>query len=378
MIDVPLTPAVDPQPTRPRKWLRRVGALMAVTLFAVAAGTCGALIGQWLDRDPSPPQRASDDALEIGAARDGDMPRINVAKVAEYVAPSVVTVSADIEDELLGPGGSIGTGLILTSDGEILTNAHVVEGATKIRIRLAGQTEPIAATLLATDVGNDLALLRVSGDGYQPATIADPDSVRIGDDVVAIGFALDLDGDPSVTLGIISALDRTIVSGDGALDGLIQTDAAISSGNSGGPLVNSLGEVVGINTAVARGDSSVAAINIGFAISMAEAIPIIESLRAKAGGVERSEGYMGVGVDDRRDGGQGAIVANVEPESPAEAAGIMEDDLVISINEVAVDGAAGVVAAVRDSEPGDRVKIVVLRAGNELKLTVTLADRPES
>ena len=180
--------------------------------------------------------------------------------------------------------------MITTSDGEILTNAHVVEDATEIRVRLSGETEPRPATLLAADAGNDLALLRIAGDDFVPATFADPDSMRIGDEVVAIGFALDLDGAPSVTRGIVSALDRTIVTSSGALDGLVQTDAAISSGNSGGPLVNALGEVVGINTAVARGDATVAATNIGFAISVGEAVPIVESLREQAEGELRTRG----------------------------------------------------------------------------------------
>ncbi len=134
-----------------------------------------------------------------------------------------------------------------------MTNAHVVVDASKIRVRLAGETEPRDARLVAIDVGNDLALLRIAGTGFPAARFAEPGAIGIGDEVVAIGFALDLDGQPSVTLGIVSALDRTVMSENGALDGLIQTDAAISSGNSGGPLVNAAGEVVGIDTAVLNG-----------------------------------------------------------------------------------------------------------------------------
>ena len=343
----------------------------------VGAGFAGAAIHQRLDRDPRPPQRASTVALDLGAARDSDLPPIDVAAVAAYVAPSVVTISADI-DGPLGSGGSIGTGVFTTADGEILTNAHVVENATEIRVRLAGETEPREATLLAADPGNDLALLRVAGNGYVPATFAEPDSVRIGDEVVAIGFALDLDGAPSVTLGIVSALERTIETVNGALDGLIQTDAAISSGNSGGPLVNALGEVVGINTAVARSDSSTAASNIGFAISGAEALPIVESLREQADGVLREEGYLGVSLGDRRDGGQGAVIGAVDTGTPAAAAGILEGDIVVAIDDNTIDGATGLVAAVRDREPGDELEIVVLREGRQLTLTVVLTSRPQT
>ncbi len=344
----------------------------------VGAGFAGAAIFQQLDRDPRPPQRASNVALDLGAVRESDLPPIDVAAVAEYVAPSVVTISADI-DGPLGPGGSIGTGVITTSDGEILTNAHVVADATEIRVRLAGETEPRQATLLASDPGNDLALLRISGSGFVAATFAEPDSVRIGDEVVAIGFALNLDGAPSVTLGIVSALARTIeTAGGGALDGLIQTDAAISSGNSGGPLVNALGQVVGINTAVARGDSTTAASNIGFAISGAEAIPVIESMRQRADGEQRQEGFLGISLGDRADGGQGAVVGAVDDDTPADRAGVMAGDIVIAVDDETIDGASGLVAAIRDHEPGDEIEITVLRAGTTLILTAELADRPET
>ena len=155
----------------------------------------------------------------------------------------------------------------------------MVADASKIRVRLAGETEPRDATLLAIDVGNDLALLRIAGSGFPAARFADPSSIGVGDEVVAIGFALDLDGQPSVTLGIVSALDRTVMTESGALDGLVQTDAAISSGNSGGPLVNGAGEIVGINTMVVKGGAATAATNVGLAISNAEALEVIASLR---------------------------------------------------------------------------------------------------
>jgi putative serine protease PepD len=360
--------------------MRRTALGTAFAVAMVGAGLVGAVVQDELDRDPLPPQRASSVALDVGAARDGTLPAIDVAAVADHIAPSVVTISADIESEVLGaPGGSVGTGVITTSDGEILTNAHVVENATEIRVRLTGETEPRQAELLALDPGNDLALLRIAGDDFVPATFAESESVRIGDEVVAIGFALDLDGAPSVTLGIVSALDRTITIGEaGALDGLIQTDAAISSGNSGGPLVNSLGEVIGINTAVARGDFTTAATNIGFAISVEEVLRVVDQLREQAAGTQREEGYLGVTLGDRRDGGQGALIATVEPDSPADAAGLVDGDIVIAIDGNTVDGAAGLVAAIRDREPGDEVEMTVIRGGETITVTATLTDRPET
>ncbi|MGA1035625.1 MAG: S1C family serine protease, partial [Ilumatobacteraceae bacterium] len=199
-----------------------------------------------------------------------------------------------------------------------------------------------------------------------------------GDEVVAIGFALDLDGDPSVTLGIVSALDRTIVTANGALDGLVQTDAAISSGNSGGPLVNALGQVIGINTAVARGSSTTAASNIGFAVSVGEALPVLEQLRQQADGTAREEGFLGVALDDRTDGGLGALIRAVNDGSPADDAGIRAGDIVIAVDDAAVEGAAGLIAAIRDLEPGDVTVIRVRRDDTTIDLPATLTTRPES
>lgn len=374
----PMTqPPPPPPPTgHPRRWRRLVTLGAAMAIIAVGAGAVGAVIGRRFDNDPLPPQRASNAAIDVADARDGDLPPIDVAAVAAFVGPSIVTISADIDGGPLGSGGSIGTGVITTTDGEILTNAHVVEGATEIRVRLAGETEPRPATLLAADPGNDLALLRMAGDNYTPARFADPETTRIGDEVVAIGFALDLDGDPSVTLGIVSALERTIITDTGALDGLIQTDAAISSGNSGGPLVNAAGEVVGINTAVARSDNTTAASNIGFAISVAEALPVVDALRQQATGTVRDEGYLGVALDDRRDGGQGAVITDVQPDTPAAFGGIVAGDIVIAVDDTVVDGGAGLVAAIRDRQPGDEVTVVVLREGEAESITVTLTNRP--
>ena len=379
----PMPEPVEPDPSGPRRgkrrWTRRLALLTALVLAMVGAGVVGAIVGQRLADDGlrTPPQRASEAAIDIGGERDGDLPPIDVAAVAAFVAPSVVTISADIDNGPLS-GGSIGTGVITTEDGEILTNAHVVEDATAIRVRLAGESEPREATLLASDPGNDLALLRVDGDNFEPARFADPGSVRIGDDVVAIGFALDLDGDPTVTLGIVSALDRTISTSDGgALDGLIQTDAAISSGNSGGPLVNALGEVVGINTAVAVGDATTAATNVGFAISVKEALPVIDSLRAQANGEVRREARLGVRVSPRRDGGQGAIVEVVEEGTPAAGTGLRPGDIVIAVDDVSIDGPPGLVAVIRDHQPGDEVEVVVRREDGTETFTVVLAERTE-
>jgi putative serine protease PepD len=297
-----------------------------------------------------------------------------IAQVANSMADSVVTISSEVSDDM-GSGQATGTGVVLTADGEILTNAHVIEGATTVKVRFASETEPRDAQVLASDPGNDLALLKINATGLKPAVFAQVGSVRVGDPVVAIGYALDLDGGPSVTSGIISALKRTIITDSGALNGLIQTDAPISSGNSGGPLVNLRGEVVGINTAVARSDAASAASNIGFSISVDELVPVLEQLRSLANGGSREEGFLGVGLAERADGGQGAIISSVQPDSPAKKAGIREDDIVLSVDGEPIDGQVGLVAAIRDASPGQTVEIVILRGGERLTVKATLVAR---
>ena len=307
-------------------------------------------------------------------ASDSSIGDTVIAQVANAMADSVVTISSEVSDEM-GSGEATGTGVVLTADGEILTNAHVVEGATTVKVRFAGETEPRSAQVLASDPGNDLALLKIEGVGFKPAVFAQVGSVRVGDPVVAIGYALDLDGGPSVTSGIISALKRTIITDSGALNGLIQTDAPISSGNSGGPLVNLRGEVVGINTAVARSDAGSAASNIGFSIAVDEIVPVLEQLRSLANGEVREEGFLGVGLAERTDGGQGAIISSVQPDSPADKAGIREKDIVLSVDGEPIDGQVGLVAAIRDASPGQTVEIVILRNGQRLTLSATLVAR---
>jgi len=363
------TPVVVEGKVPRRRMVLIVGLAGVVAwLGGLGGALIGARVSDWWDR---PPTRPSVQPIDIAEARDGFDGRIDVQAVADFVGPSTVTISADI-----GGGVGTGTGIIITSDGEILTNAHVVEGATEVRVRLAGESEPRAAQVLASDRGNDLALLRIAGDGYTPAIFADPDSVRLGDEVVAIGFALNLDGEPSVTLGIVSALNRSFGLDGVFLDGLIQTDAAISSGNSGGPLVNAAGEVVGVNTAVARNTAVSAATNISLAISTKEALPIIEDLRAQAEGDVREEAFLGVGLADRRDGGQGVIVTDVQAGTPADDVGVVAGDLIVAVDGAATDGSPSLIAAIRDMEPGDSVTVTVVRDGVEVELDVTLTSRP--
>lgn len=385
----PVLPPPPPPPFRPPAAAppsgRRRPAGATTALAAVVALAAAAFGGWWLGNDdsdsrptfvvPTVPATTINAVSAAGGSptqTEGAAGAIDVAAVAATVAPTVVTVSATVSNGDLA-GEAVGTGVVISPDGEILTNAHVVAGAEEVRVRFSGNTEPTPATVVAADPDNDLALLRVDvGTEIPAATFADPASIGIGDPVVAIGFALDLDGDPTVTAGIVSALDRTLsVSPTEALDGLIQTDAAISSGNSGGPLVNAAGQVIGINTAVAESDAQRAATNVGFAISVGEVLDVLEDLRA---GGQREPGFLGVRLDDRNDGGSGALVAVVNAGSPADAAGLEVGDIVVAVDEQPINGSEGLVGAVRDRSPGDQVAIVVIRDGQEITLTPTLAD----
>jgi putative serine protease PepD len=380
-ISTPLPPPPPmPANARSRRKLRALALAFVVVAIGFGSGILGTIAAdKWNITIGSTRISGSSNSPLVTSEVESDDPSLGatvVAQVVNKLADSVVTINSQVNDES-GQGEASGTGVVLTSDGEILTNAHVVEGATKVSVRFAGETEPRTATVLASDPGNDLALLKIEATNLKPATFAQPGTIRIGDQVIAIGYALALDGGPSVTSGIISALKRTIITESGALNGLIQTDAAISSGNSGGPLVNLRGEVVGINTAVARSDVNQAATNIGFSISVDEIVPVLEQLRSQASGVARQEGFLGVGLAARTDGGQGAIITSVQPDSPASLAGIQEEDIVLSVDGEPIDGQAGLVAAIRDAAPGQTVEIEILRGATRLTVKATLVARDQ-
>ncbi len=340
------------------------------------AGLVGALIGvQWAQQRSAPLRKPSTLGIEVVAPRSQDLPRLDVEMIANDVAPSVVAVQAEIE-RFGQLGESIGSGLILTTDGEIVTNAHVVGDAKIVHVRLTGESEPRDAAVIASDPLRDLALLRVDTTGLSPATFAAPNDVRLGDEVMTIGYALDLDGDPTVTLGIVSSLDRTLDTETGSLKGLVQTDAAVSSGNSGGPLVDALGHVVGITTLASSSGLGSTANGLGFAISTAELLPALERLRAAANGDIVESGYMGVELDSRTDGGSGALVADVVSGSAAAKAGIMVGDVVVAVDGEQISGQAGLIATIRDLVPGDATEVSLVRDGDELEVTVVLDQRP--
>ena len=244
--------------------------------MAVAAGAAsGYVAGRAADDDDPAATAPAPQAVPVAA--NGNAGAIDVAAVVEAVQPSTVSITTSMQQRV-GPftqyAEGAGTGIVLDDQGHILTNAHVVAGADTVTVHVNGEDR--SAEVLGGSLEDDIAVLQLDdASGVVPATFAEGD-VAVGDPVVAIGNALALEGGPTVTEGIISALDRSIDTQQGHLDGLIQTDAAISSGNSGGPLANANGEVVGVNTAVASSSGMQQASNIGFVIPIAHALALAE------------------------------------------------------------------------------------------------------
>jgi S1-C subfamily serine protease len=292
------------------------------------------------------------------------------------VEPAVVAIRA---------GNSAGTGMVLTPDGEVLTNAHVVEGATNpVKVTLFNEKSARDADVVGMDPSTrgDLALLRIrNASGLPTVQLGDSDKLQVGDDVVAIGNALALPGGPTVTKGIVSALGRSL----GSHDGLIQTDTAINPGNSGGPLVNSAGEVVGVNTLVIQQASAdETAQNLGFAIAVNTVKPELDDLR-KGGTVNASQAFLGIGnfatVDadlQQRLGlsvDTGVVVGAVVTGSPAESAGIERSDVIVGFDGKDIATEEDLLGAINRKKPGDTVKVVVVRGKDRKTVTVTLGSR---
>lgn len=277
-------------------------------------------------------------------------------------------------------GQGLGSGFILNADGLILTNHHVVANATDIRVRLSDNSEYVAK-VIGKDAATDVALIKLNAPpkGLATVVLGDSDAVRQGDFVVALGSPFGLR--ETATMGIISAKHRGGVNSGNPYDDFLQTDAAINSGNSGGPLFNLRGEVVGINTAIV---SPQIGSGIGFAVPINMAKALLPQLQAK-GRVTR--GYLGVSVGDLTPdlqkafglpaGLKGALVQQVVPKQPAAKAGVEPGDVIVSVNGKAVDTSGALTRAVSLVTPGDKVTLVLLRRGAEKTLTFPVAQRPD-
>lgn len=365
----------------------RIGAFISGLLAAAACtGT--------------PSDSAAQVARTVDSVRTARVPasrRTAITSAVARVAPAVVTVqtemvqrvAADPFDAFFGgrsgtqTSAGLGSGFIMRPDGVILTNAHVVAGATSISVMLRdGTTYP--ARTLGTDETNDLAVLKVDAKNLPVAPLGDSNNLLVGEWAIAIGnpygFMLG-NSEPSVTMGVISGVGRNLVArgeGPSAYFDMIQTDASINPGNSGGPLVNADGEVIGVNSSIYS--TSGGSIGLGFAIPINRARRVAEDLLTH-GRVRRP--WIGVQLEELRTQNprdlivRGAQVASVAPSSPAQQAGMRPGDIIVRLADRGIRNRFDWEAALLDLRVGDKVPLVVRRGGRDVPLTVSIADLPE-
>jgi len=271
----------------------------------------------------------------------------------------------------------VGSGFIFSSDGYILTNEHVIQGATEVTVTLAGSQKPLPAKVIGADHDLDLAVIKIEGHGFPTLKIGDSNRTRVGDPVIAIGNPYGLDH--TVTTGVISAKGRPIIIEDRYYDNLLQTDASINPGNSGGPLLNMRGEVIGVNTAV-----NTQAQGIGFAIPTSTIRPVLDEL-IRTGkiahpwlGVQMQELTPEVAQYAGLTDTQGVLVIAVVPQSPAARAGIKPGDILLSLDGQQITGPQHLGNLVRSRKAGDNVKIVLRRDGRNMTLQAVLERRPSN
>ena len=269
-----------------------------------------------------------------------------------------------------------GSGVIVSDDGYILTNNHVIRGADEVTVILSDDRE-LAAEVIGGDADTDLAILKVNATGLEPAVLGDSDALHVGEWVVAVGSPMGLD--QTVTSGIVSALGRNGV-GVAQFEDFIQTDAAINPGNSGGPLVNLQGEVVGINTAIASQNGGFS--GIGFSIPTSMIRHVMEDIIADG---QVTRGYLGAAVQNLNEdlaasfgyeGTRGVLIGDVVDDSPAARGGLEAGDIVLSIDGREMDSAHEMVNAVAAVDPGDEIDVVVFREGRERELKIEVGTRP--
>ena len=367
----------DPRPEESssrRSRLRVVAPVLAA--LVLGAGAAAGLFAAFDDDgattttvDGTPATGAS-----LAASRSGG--DLAVQEIYDRAAPGVVLVQAGGGGEGPFPFGqeegpsALGSGFVIDEEGSIVTNYHVVEGAEDVTVSFSNEDEA-PAEVVGTDPSTDLALLDVDVPAEQltPLPLGDLADVRVGDSVVAIGNPFGLER--TVTSGIVSALGRRIEAPDGfAIDDAIQTDAALNRGNSGGPLLNARGEVIGVNSQIASQTGG--NVGIGYAVPVDTVEDVVAELR-EDGEVERA--YLGISMDDSDDR---VAVADVRPGSPAAEAGLRVGDVIQSVDGRRVTTAEEVADAVSEKEPGDRVEIEVQRGGESVTVTVELGDRPSS
>jgi putative serine protease PepD len=370
-------------------------------VVAAAAALIGALIGGGIVAATSQTNTGAT-VKEISAGPALLNGTTNIETVIGKVLPAIVSIDAKspapASQSIFGGGTSDsvqedqGTGMIITPNGEVVTNNHVIAGATTINVTLYGSLKALPATLVDTDPTNDVALLQIGGQSNLPTvTYGNSDNVQVGDGVVAIGNALGLSaGTPTVTQGIISAKGRSVQASDSSgnatenLTNMFQTDAAINPGNSGGPLVDSSGQVIGMNTAVASSADGISqAQNIGFAIPSNKIEKLLPALRSKSISSQASSGtgFLGVSLETLTSQlrseynfvpTQGAVVLQVQSGSPADTAGLQQGDVITSFQGKPVTSADQLATSIQADKPGQSVRIGLYRGQEQITVTATL------
>ncbi|KPJ48811.1 MAG: hypothetical protein AMJ38_04480 [Dehalococcoidia bacterium DG_22] len=355
--------------------------LAVVAVVAVACG--GGAAGPTQTASPTATVLASPTASPAAVTTPGgERTPLTTAEIVSLLRPSVVHILIEgTTFSVFGqpiPTEGVGTGFITDDEGHIVTNNHVVfingeTPARNITVTLSDGRQ-FQASLVGGDRATDLAVLKIDADNLVPARLGDTAQLEVGDDVVAIGHALDLAGGPTVTRGVVSAKERLIQEDPYMIPGAIQTDAPINPGNSGGPLVNMYGEVVGITTQVIRGTAE----GIGFAISIDTAKPIAQELIEK-GQVER--GYLGINMinitpsiakeyDLPVDSGVG--IGSVQNGSPADRAGLEAGDIIVRAAGEEIKNSGDLLKVLTEHRAGDRVPIEYYRDGDLQETEVTL------
>lgn len=369
-----------------RQTKRGLTAIIVIcTVLGLLMGLVGSMIGIaiWKNGNSSTILEGKRETSIINVAEIDTSRLMSAAEVYAANVNSTVGITTSVTTNFWGfttTSAASGSGFILTSDGYVLTNYHVIESSSSINVSLYNG-ESYSAQLVGYDESNDIAVLKIDADGLTPAVLGDSGNLNVGDSVIAIGNPL---GELtfSLTSGAVSALDREITMSNNVTMDLIQTDCAINSGNSGGALFNLYGEVVGITNAKYSGSGSEASIdNIGFAIPINSVRSIVESIIEKG---YFAKPYIGVSVSDVGAEStafglpEGAAVRSVTEGSPAEKAGILENDIITAINGEAISGRSELSSAVAQTAPGDKLSLTVYRQGETLTLEVTVGEQVRS
>ncbi len=397
----PPPPPVPVQAPPPRRRGRAMLAAVVASLVLVSAGV-GIGWGLFRPGGSAPTQRAASERPIAASPQTGPSSgRLDIQAIADKVEPGVVNINTffDASSFGSGSGGSqsqplgAGTGMVLTSSGEVLTNNHVVEGATSIEVTVAGHSEPFDATVIGVDPTDDVALIQLQGaSGLSTVKLADSSSVTTGQVVVALGNALGQGGAPTVSRGSVTALDRSITVGGSPggpehLEHLIQISASIAPGDSGGPIVNRSGQVVGMITAAQRQSGNESS-HVGYAIATNSALPIVNQIRsghATADIIIGQPGFMGVQVRnlDRATASrlglgvtQGALVIDTFEGTPAARAGVTAGSVITAVDGTKVSSADALGPIIHRYDPGQSIHLTWIDQDGSHTATLQLISGP--